>query len=265
MAGIAKDSSLTSGKLRGVVGRLERVRVNAGTYTNVAGSSGAATGGSSTFNRDGSGQRVVMTTTAVLPAMAVYRDMVYGRVVGVRWLRNNAATLVPFDVVIDGVAYPVDAVTARRDNQTVVATDNECFFIVADDLEDTEHTVEVHLTGDPALATRLEVLGFLAESGRGYSIAPEPRVGSAPDAPVSLPTALAGIVYPNLCAGFTFMNTDATDRLVTVIVNANPYLALTVPAGKSVTHILPGGPRRLAGFQWKADVAGVVNAWPEYI
>jgi hypothetical protein len=262
--GLVKDTDLNSGKLRGVTGRLERVPFSgAATYTNIAGSAGFGSGASSSQNRDGSSSRMVLTTNAAIPSVAIVRDNLYGRVVGVRFLKQNLATAAPFDVVIDGVAYPVDKTVAMRDNQVVSGGDHDALVIVAEGLEDTLHTVEVHLAGSATQARRLEVYGWIAESGRGYNSPPPQRVGSTPTGGSPVGTTQGGISYVNLVAGITFYNSTAADRLVTLQISGTNYQVVTVPASKSITVEFPT-PRQLSGWTWAADAAGVTG-WTECI
>jgi hypothetical protein len=261
---IARDIDITRGTLRGVTGRLERVPLSgAATTSAVAGTSSTAVGSSSSGNKDGSSNRAVLTTTAAIPSMAVVRDNVYGRVVGVRFLKQQLATTAPFDMVIDGVAYPVDVVASMRDNQTLTGADIDALVVVAENLQDKLHTVEVHLAGSATQARRLEVFGWIGESGRGYNSPPPARFGSTLTAGVAITTSATGISYVNLVAGMTFYNSTAADRTVTLAIGGNPYQVITVPANKSITINFPT-PRQLSSWTWMADAAGV-TAWTENI
>lgn len=271
---LARDTDLTGGKLRGVVGKLERVRINAASYSSTGGGqSSSSLGETGSTNRDGWAQRVILTTVTSTPPAApgrsVLRDVVYGRVVGVRWLSNNASTLYPFDVVIDGVAYRVDDVAPKRDNSIVAATDNECFKVIADDLPDTAHTVEVILTASSTIAKRLEIFGWLAEAGRGYTVPPEQRIGTVLDSPVTLTTTAASVPYTNLVQGLSFINTDTVVRTVTLAIGGQTYRTVTVPAAaggvEGCAQVTFPTPRRLASHTWKADAASVVKAFTEGI
>jgi hypothetical protein len=195
--------------------------------------------------------------------MAVLRDNVYGRTVGVRFLKQQLSTTTPFDMVIDGIAYPVNVVTAMRDNQVLSGADTDTLVIVAENLQDKMHTVEVHLTGNASTAYRLEVFGWIGESGRGYASPPPARVGSAVAAGVAVPTTAAGIAYVNLVAGMTFYNSTAADRTVTLAISGGVYQVITVPTLKSVTINFPT-PRQLSSWTWVADATGVTG-WTENI
>jgi hypothetical protein len=206
---------------------------------------------------------MVLTTTAAIPSIAVVRDNVYGRVVGVRFLKQNLTTAAPFDVIIDGIVYPVDKTVAMRDNLAVSGGDHDALVIVAENLEDTLHTVEIHLAGSATQARRLEVYGWIAESGRGYTSPPPQRVGSTPTGGSTLSTTQSGISYVNLVAGITFYNSTAADRTVTIQISGTTYQVLTVPSLKSFTLNFPT-PRQLGGWTWAADAAGVTG-WTECI
>lgn len=262
--GLAKDTDLFSGKVRGITGRLERIPLSgAATYTNIAGTAGISAGASSSGNRDGSSARAVLTTTAAIPSMALIRDVVYGRVVGVRFLKQQLATAAPFDVIIDGVAYPVDDVVARRDNLSVTGGDTDSLVIIAEDLEDKLHTVEVHMPGSATTAYRLEVFGWIGESGRGYTSPPPARVGSTLSGGIAITTVASGITYVNLIAGFTLYNSTAAERTVTIFISGSPYKAVKVPANASSEINFPT-PRQLSGWTWSADAVGVTG-WTECI
>lgn len=262
---LARDTDITSGHLRGVTGRLERAKLNAATTSDYGtGSTQINYGASSSANPDGSAVRAALSTTAALGGRAMLRDIVYGRVIGIRINRQNNVALQPFDVIIDGAVYPVEPVRPRFDNLTTTVTDMESLIVVAEGLEDRAHSVAVMLSPSAAAAKSLEVYGWLVESGRGY-VAPAPiRSGGLYSAPTTL-TASAVAVSPTLpVIGMTFYNSDATQRIVTLYNSGNPYRTVKVPAGESVSIDFPS-PRTVLTMTWKADAASVVTAWTENI
>lgn len=195
--------------------------------------------------------------------MAVLRDNVYGRVVGVRFLKQQLSTTAPFDMVIDGIAYPVDVVASMRDNQTLTGADIDALVVVAENLLDKLHTVEVHLAGSAIQARRLEVYGWIGESGRGYSSPRPARFGSTLSGGITITTSAAGIAYVNLVAGLTFYNSTAATRTVTLAIGGSPYQVVDISVGKSATVTFPN-PRQLSSWTWVADAAGVTG-WTECI
>lgn len=262
---LARDKDLKDGTLRGVTGRLERAKLNAYTTSDYGtGSTQVSFGASSSANPDGSAVRAVLATTAALGGRAMLRDIVYGRVVGIRINRLNNVALLPFDVIIDGAVYPVDPVRPRFDNLTTTTADMESLIVVAEGLEDRAHSVAVMLSPSATVAKSLEVYGWLVESGRGY-VAPAPaRSGGLYSAPTTL-TASAVAVSPTLpVIGMTFYNSDAVQRTVTLYNSAAPYRTVKVPAGESVSIDFPS-PRTVLTMTWKADAATVVTAWTENI
>lgn len=268
---MARDTDITSGSLRGVTGKLERVRLNAATYSATGTCMASVSiGDTSSGNRDGSALRAVLTASTTVPGRAVVRDVVYGRVVGVRFLSNNASNLFPFDVVIDGVAYRVDPVYPQTDNRIVAAVDQECFIVVAEDLPDTRHTVEAHLVAETFAAKRLEVSGWLGEAGRGYSIPPEVRAGTVTDNPITVPTTLTQISYTGQCAGLSFINSDSTAHVVILARSGgNVYRTVSVPAAAGgipgTAQITFPIPHLLSAHQWKVDSGNFVTAFTEGI
>lgn len=122
------------------------------------------------YNSDGSNQGILMTCPAGSNQGVVLSRKIYGKAVGIRFLRNS--TTPPFDLVVDGVAYPVTSPSLQFDGLIPSNTpqDGEAYYLIADDLPDGEHTVAVVLTPDSAIATTqiLTVYGFLAERRAGY-------------------------------------------------------------------------------------------------
>lgn len=258
--GIAKSSDRG---VKGVTGRLERVGLNASSTS--GGSIGLSASG--TVNKDGTATVATLQPTASTSGgRVVLRDILFGRVAGVRFYRDGTVTTMPpFDMIVDGVAYPVDDVTPRRHNQPVTTVDSESLYVVDDDLPDhpAGHSVEVIVNADATATRRLLVHGWLGESGRGYAARPQARIGSASN-PTVLTTTATTIQYSNIVSGLTFSNSDTVDRLVTIAISGTTYATITVPAGKSATYPFPS-PRTLTAHTWKADANSVINAWTESI
>jgi hypothetical protein len=266
------------GSLRGITGPLVKVPLIPASNGVVANYVASAQGTSCTvtptmtgsdavgLNHDGSGHLLVMfvSSAATLPAYTAVRTQLFGRIVGVRWRRGNSASIFPFDVIVDGVVYRVDDALTRRDNQSVTAVDGECLAIVATNLADTVHTVEI-IVSQQATDSSLSLFGLIAEAGRGYSATPPiPRSGYTPT-PTALTATAASIPWTNPVSGLTFNNTDSAQRVITVYGpdGTTVYRTLTLAAGAD-GQLLFQSPRKLSGWKWKADAVTVVKAFVEH-
>jgi hypothetical protein len=260
---LAKDSSLTGGSLRGVAGGLVQREL---TVSFAVGLSGTSSGGSQNDSTQPDGSNVIakLTVPAALPNGAVLKDHVYGTVVGIR-VKSDSATP-PFDVVIDGVAYPVDSGKKQVNNTAATSgIDPTGIFMIAENLPKARHNVEVHVNPNPDGATSniLTVYGFVAESGVGYAPRGQRIAGTPTPAGALLPSAAAQIAYGGVTAAVTLRNTDLTsphDWTITQSDGSTVWLAGTLPAGGVDCIPLPAGPRQsLSGYKWFADAANVVR------
>ncbi len=168
---------------------------------------------------------------------ATLSRIIYGRAIGVRFLRNAATPA--FCVEIDGVVYLVNQALAY-DDVPPSSVDGEAFFLVADDLPDGPHTVRIILTADPAIPTtqNLFVYGFLAERRAGYSEKSKSQdfggVGAVPTSSAAI--SLTGEVQ--IRAVF-YANTTASAILVTVTRAGTTIWCASVPGnGTAVCDFL---------------------------
>jgi len=229
------DDGTNEGSIRAklVTGELVKVPLSAIDYSTVI--SGSATV-SDLFNiytnGDGTGQIVNMSTVAGLGTNAcALRTVIYGRVVGVRYRRNSSTPA--FSVLIDGTPYGVPAYnTAPRFTNSSGPADREALFIIADDLTDTAHSVEIVLYPDASVAKTLIVYGFTAERRAGYLPADRIDViysqGTLTNASVAVPgsTSVRSIKY------IWYQNTDLTNpHRVTVNFNSVSSWSKMIAAG----------------------------------
>jgi hypothetical protein len=260
---LAKDTDLRDGTLRGVTGPLVKIPVNAIPF---ATSGPANTIGSNPFNTDGSTGNLPLSVTAGLPGIVWITTRLAGSVIGTRWRSDSGAVTVGYDVIIDGVAFPVDATNPRFHNIAQSITDYETSHIVATGLENRTHTVTVAIPADvTGGSTRtLNFLGWSVEQGRGYNVVqPTPRGGYVP-APATLTTSSVSIPYSTPVAGLSFHNGDSVTRLVTVYGpdGTSIYRLISLAAGADAQITFPS-PRVLSGWKWKSDAASVVLGWTE--
>lgn len=273
---IAKDTTLTSGALRGVTGPLVRVPFNQNALLAV--SVGAQNIATDSFNPDGSASNVLLTVFSGVGGTSMYTQKVQGRVVGVRYLgqQPGVTNQSPFlDVVIDGVAYALDSTAVRFDNLPAPAAtiEFEALWIVDDGLPDTRHDVTVVLAPDIVGGTTRQITfyGYSAEKGRSYSEpAPMPRETQLSSG-VALTTSAASIPYgfARKATGLAFYNSDASTRIVTVygptgVTAADVYLKISLAAGQTVLQPLPS-PRILRNYKWLADAGAVVYGKTEML
>jgi hypothetical protein len=261
---LARDTDITAGTLRGVTGPLVKIPVNAMPFTS---SGPAAALGANPGNTDGSTANLPLSVPAGPPNGAWITTNIAGTVVGVRWRRDTGATPL-FDVIIDGVAYPVDATNPRFNNVSQSVTDYEATHIVATGLPNKTHTVTLAVNADQSGgATRtLNFLGWIAEQGRSYNPAtPLPRAGTM-SATTTLGTANSSVVYNTPIRAIWFNNTDTVSRIVTVVLAdlTTVLYSGTIAAGATVSVPL-SGPTSPSGWKWKADAAAKVLAWTENV
>lgn len=201
------------------------------------------------------------------PAAAggILHSMVYGRKIGIRW-RYDSSPLAPapFDLKIDGISYAVNPVY----NNYLIAEGSdyrgEGWALVADDLPDGRHYVDICMTGDPAAAHNYVFLGWLLDPA-WYTPLPHTNFIGA-TGPVYGPTAGTvnnpvtgpgvsgqGLVFnPGLVAAIQYHN--ATDTLaapvvvkLTITMGGLIVTRATIVPGDTYVFTPPGGAIPLAG------------------
>lgn len=191
-------------------------------------------------NRDSTNRRIGLTVPPGTTQGASIQTIIYGRVVGVRWRRN---TLQPpaFSVVIDGIAYSVPLVTNTYNGlpfANISVTDFDCYHIVAANLPDGAHSVEVILAADPAnVATWvLQLYGFVAERRAGYTERPRAQTviasGTVPASSTAISNSTSSAIIPALRA-IEYTNTGGSAATVTVTYNGATFWVGTMAAAGS--------------------------------
>lgn len=272
---IARDTDITGGPLRGVVGELVKLPFNnyltsqTGTSAVAAVDTGSSASGAG--NPDGTMRRATLTVGTAGQQYARLRDTVYGRVVGIRFARTSG-TSIPFDVIIDGIAYRIDDWRATQYNTVAGAGEFEGMLLIAENLPNIRHTVEVIAVNTPGGAGgSVRLLGWIGEKTYGYGDPTPARAASPLSSPTALPATATTIAGGNstlyagaLAVGLNFVNTDTAARTITLAFNGTTYRKLVVAAGAS-EYVQFAAPRSLATWTWMADAAGVVNGWAEIL
>jgi hypothetical protein len=236
--------------------------------TGVIGTATATLAQSST-NTDGTQQvmsMVVPAVTAGAQSGAWLEQTLYGRRIGVRFRRNNSASLPPFTLWVDGVPYAVREVANRRHAATIVTySDFESLFLIADDLGPGPHTVRVSVAGDViGGASRTLILhGWLVDRAAGYD---DRRRAGPISSLISLTTTATVIPVAGnsgLIRKLYLHNTDVGARIVTISVGSTNILKVVSLAAGASGEVDFGDPVQpgTVDLRWKADAAAVVNGW----
>lgn len=217
-------------------GELVRISMETGAYNaTVSGTSTVTTPMGQPENLDGTGRAILMRATPGIPTGCSIRQTIYGRVVGVRWRRD--ANTPNFSVVVDGVSYPIRNASYRWNATGLNLTDGESYTIVAENLPDGPHSVEVILTSEAGIPDNsLFFYGFLAERRAGYTerLRTQDCLSTG-----TLTTTAAGITRgssPKQYRGLRkvlYTNTSGSPATVTVRFSANTIWQSTIAAGAS--------------------------------
>lgn len=265
IAGVLDDGT-NEGVIRAklVTGELVKIPLSVIDYSTVI--SGSATV-SDLFNiytnGDGTGQIVNMSTVAGLGTNGcALRTVIFGRVVGVRYRRNTSAPA--FSVLIDGVPYDIPAYnTAPRFMNSAGPADREGLFVIADDLADTAHSVEIVLYPDALVAKTLIVYGFVGEKRAGYLPAARLDVPYTQGVLTSASVAVPGSVNVRGIKSIIYYNTDTNPHRVTVRYNSTAAWSKMIPAGESEIFKISEVGASLSGNSstWShlADASALIN------
>jgi hypothetical protein len=194
-------------------------------------------------NGDGSNSAFNISVGSGLGAnLALTTFAIYGKVIGVRFRRIPSST--PFSVVIDGVPYdcPDYIVNPRVGNTTNIGQDREAQWIVADNLSDGQHTVQVFVYPSALISKTLVFYGFVVERRIGYTefekISALYSKGTLTAAVVNVPTSDEGGQSIRSVKSIIYQNTDTVARNVTInhgaILIAKIYLAAAGTQGDTV-------------------------------
>lgn len=221
-------------------------------------------------NLDGTQRALSFTVPAVTSgaqSAAWVEQTLYGRRIGVRFRRNNSASLAPFTLWVDGVPYAVRETANRRHRASVVTSaDYEGMFLVADDLGPGPHTVRLSMAGDVVggSARSLIFYGWLVDRAAGYE--DRGKNGLLPTSVATVPATAT--VLPAISAGqqirkVYFHNTDSVTRTVTISVGSTDILKVITLATGVSGEIDFSDPvlAVIIGLRFKADAANVVNYW----
>lgn len=269
IAGV-QDDGTPEGVIRSKLVSGELVKVGFDTLNWSRSFSGsAAANASQTMTSDGDGDlmSVNMSTVAGLGTNGVTLNFfAYGTIVGIRFRRDSATP--PFSVLIDGVAYGVDQkfLNAKFANGSAI-TDREVLYIVAKDLPDRCHDVNIVLYPDATVAKTLVVYGFLVERRAGYRDTTPKDIlygaGSLTALLVNVSTLDATSDYVRGLKSILYYNSDSVSRTVTIAYNSITIATLTIASlssarfDLSTTGVMPGG--STAALQHQADATTVVK------
>lgn len=236
IAGVLDDGT-SEGAIRAklVTGELVKIPLAAIDYSTVMSGAGASIQDLFNIytNGDGTGQIVNMSTIAGLGTNGcALRVTIFGRVVGVRYRRNTQTP--SFSVLIDGVPYDVAAYnTSPRFMNSAGPADREGLFVIADDLADTAHSVEIVLYPDASVAKTLILYGFVGEKRAGYIPAVRLDVPYVQGVLTNAAVAVPGSVNVRGIKSIIYYNTDTNPHRVTVRYNSTAAWSKMIAAGES--------------------------------
>jgi len=273
---LAKDTDVLLGKHddgdEGVIltkikqGDLVRIPVSSiGSFgTSGASVTSSYTLGAAPANPDGTGNSIGLSVpNGQLTAIAWYETIVWGRRVGVRFLRNANTTQAPFAVTVDGSPTRVQPVSPKTTlGTTSTNPDYEGMFLVADDLGPGPHVVRIALYGNPdGTGTRsINLYGLLADKSHAY--AQPAQLGYFPSSGigVTVPTAATAIPFSGRVNMLHFYNAGAGAHTVTLKRGSAVYAVLNLAAGASQDVTFPI-PISLVSWTWNVDAGTDVAGW----
>lgn len=243
------------------------------SVSDVGGASAASWQGASyPANPDGSGTGILVVVpqwTSGTPTCIKVSWVVYGTVVGLRWLRSTGPA---FGCVIDGVAYEVpNALTYPETGDALTGTDADPhnLQIIARDLPDGPHVVSLVFVGSSVQQYTYTLFGYVAEGRAGYR-APD-RVnalllnGSGVLGTSQNRILPAGIIATRGIRKVLYHNTDSEERTITIQFSDAPIKVIKLAAGASGEFDLGGVTAVQRAFsstgslRHAADVAAKVN------
>lgn len=269
-----QDDNTPEGVLKAKIMQGDYVKVPASSieYASTGGGAGVSTlSYQYPQNKDGSSSNIFMTCGAAgIGNIILISTIIYGRVFGLRWLKGLG--IKPFSVIIDGIAYDIDTYSIGTYFDNVAATsitDNECDYIIADNLEHKPHTVKIVMQPDPVSVSNLSILGFLLDRYAGYKdfIPPDHLYskGTLTNSAVNIPMTGSSGVMKSL-KKVVYHNIDSTAHVVTIMYAGVVFRVLDIAAGKSVEYefsnygiTTEGYNSATTGFQHLADVNSMVN------
>lgn len=218
--------------------------------------------GATTQNNDGTrtGTFNIISASASWANSVTIELWINGPVFGLRFPRNSAW---PVGCVIDAVAYPVQYGQAR--NPVTFATTSSGLAdqtIIADDLGDGPHFVQLHLPCSTATSRTAQLMGFLVDA-RTNAVPPPPRGVHIENTAKALTTSFQSVTPSNQASygisGVHFVNT--TGAAITVNIrysSANGvFWSRSVPANDTLDYTPPGGRPIYHAIELSASTTGV--------
>lgn len=238
------DDGTDEGSVRAALVRGELVMVpfTEGQYSvqEISGTSAATYDAASYVdNPDGSSSAIFVvlpqTTDEIRSGLKV-TWVVWGTVVGVRWLRSSAPN---FSCIIDGESYGIpNALTYPESGGALTGlSDAHNLCVVARDLPDGPHVVSLVFVGSPVAQYTYAIYGYLAERRAGYRTTD--RLGTIPSAASALLSAAQNRIWPTGMGGakgmrkVLYFNEDNAEHTVTIKLSGNTIRTITLAAGAS--------------------------------
>jgi hypothetical protein len=262
-------------------GELVKIPLRTGAYAKITnGGSVISLDGGYWYNEDGSNTIINLAPQAYSATSGNngvgVKFNFFGPVFGIRWLRN-ASTPAPC-CVVDGIAYgfPQGAGALKFDNLSGSGTDQECCWIVADDLPTTRpdgsalaHTATIYLPSQQSGQNFIYFFGLLVSRHAGYS--EKPRMsgmtysGAVPTSSTAIKRMnVAGDQQPRGVRTILYANTTASPVTVTVTVNLAQGIGSqttvwtkSVPANDTVTLDLSAATAIESTLSHSASASGV--------
>jgi len=235
-------------RVESVFGELVRVPFREGHFTIGGSSLGTFRRDQYRLNSDGSNSGISVAVVAGTDAAANYatiKFVVCGRVIGLRWLKGQSVSIPrDFSVKIDGVSYLVpNQIYDPMDGTTLYTTpEGEFGAIIAKDLPDTEHVVEIICNGNSDQSNRWVFLGYMAERRVGYT--ERPRLDALCTSSTlttsmviptySHPTTSLAENKPRGVRGIYYYNLTAGAVTVSVDTNGVIFWSKSIPANDTV-------------------------------
>jgi len=216
-------------------------------------------------NGDGSGQGVTLTTTSAglgSNRISIYTS-VWGKTIGFRFRRRSDSPA--FSVIIDGTPYDVPSyLIGPRFQNEAGSTDRECLWIVAENLKQGLHSVEVNLYPSATDVKQLVVYGFVTDKYAGYS-------DQLPNDFIIekgiLPTTSTSILKPFGINGIKkvgYVNTTATEITATITYETAAIVQEKIAANSTkwvdisnLGLMVPAAPSTTAAMSHSASATGL--------
>lgn len=262
-----QDDGTESGFVRvdAITGPLVRVSFRPSQYvTGTGGSANVNIGANLDSNEGGIPAAVTLVTTAVIGDYAYWRTQFYGRRVGIPV--RISSTTPDFQVTVDGIAYGLSNLAPLYGSQAAGILEGWGLLLVPALFDDGTHDIEIRLVGDTTGAKSLTFFGLLLESRVGYTATERVEDAVTPvtltTSPVEIPSNRGGTgIALRHISGVMYLNSSASDVVVTIAFGGTDVRKVTVPASGSADWLPPGG-RIYPSASWtqKAATGAVITA-----